>query len=129
MTVYNGVPGVPDTWCYYNYLPPGSNVGHYCLIRRSNKQRGIEEIKSNFCKMWNRCNERNVKQVQVYSEKIQEPYDNNTYIFDIETYKDEDNFAIPYSVGLARLCKFRTYLGDLISSEENIPKEKYDILK
>ena len=50
------------------------------------------------------------------------------YIFDIETYKDENNSAIPYSVGLARLCKFRTYLGDLISSEENIPKEKYDRL-
>ena len=30
--------------------------------------------------MWNRCNERNVKQVQVYSKKIQKPYDNNTYI-------------------------------------------------
>ena len=75
--------------------------------------------------MWNRCNERNVKQVQVYSKKTQKAYDNNTYIFDIEIYMDENNFAIPYSVGLARLCKFRTYLDDLISSEENIPKEKY----
>ena len=62
---------LPNIWCYYNYLEPKSNVGHYCLIRRSNKQEGINEIKSNFCKMWNRCNERNVKQVQMYSKKTQ----------------------------------------------------------
>ena len=56
---------------------PKSNVGHYCLIRRNNKQEGINEIKSYFRKMWNRCNERNVKQVQVYSKKTQKSYDNN----------------------------------------------------
>ena len=64
----------------------------------------------------------------MYSKKTQKPYDINTYLFDIETYKDEDNFAIPYSVGLARLCKFKTYLSELISSEENILKEKNDRL-
>ena len=68
-----------NIWCYYNYLEPKSNIGHYCLIR-SNKQEGINE--SNFRKMWNRCNERNVK------KKTQKPYANNTYIFDIETCKD-----------------------------------------
>ena len=79
--------------------------------------------------MWNRCNERNVKQVQMYSKKTQKPCNNNnTYIFDIETYEDENNFAIPFSVGLARLCKVITYLCNLISSEENISKEKYDRL-
>ena len=83
---------MPNIWCYYNYLEPKSNVGHYCLIR-SNKQ-GINEIKSNFRKMWNRCNERNVK--QVYSKKTQKPYDNNTYIFNMETYKDEK--ILPYHI-------------------------------
>ena len=69
---------LPNIWCCYNYLEPRSNVGNYCLIRRSNNQEGINEIKSNFRKMWNRCNERKVQQVQVYSKKTQKPYDNTT---------------------------------------------------
>ena len=36
-----------NTWCYYNYFEIKSNVGHYCLIRRSNKQEGIQEIRDN----------------------------------------------------------------------------------
>ena len=58
--------------------------------------------------MWNTCNDEKVKQVQQYS-KTQEACDINTYIFDIETYRDDNNFAIPYSVGFARLCKFKTF--------------------
>ena len=117
-----------NTWCYYNYLEPKATVGHYCLIRRSNKHAAIKEIKVNFKKIWNRCDDKNVKQVQQYYRKTEEPDDSNTYIFDIETYRNEKNFAIPYAVGLARLCKFKTYLGDLISSEESIPEDKYNRL-
>ena len=43
-------------------------------------------------------------------------------------HRNENNFAIPYSVGLAKLCKFKTYLGDLIFSENNVPEEKYNTL-
>ena len=52
----------------------------------------------------------------------------DTYIFDLETYRDDNNFAIPYSVGLARLNKFKTYLDKLVDKEENIPEDKYNRL-
>ena len=117
-----------NTWCYYNYFKTKSNVGHYCLIRSSNKQEGIQEIKDNLKKTWNTCNDEKVKQVQQYSKKIQKPDDSRTYIFDLETYRDDNNFAIPYSVGLARLDKFKTYLDKLVDKEENIPEDKYDRL-
>ena len=35
----------------FNYLEPKLNIGHYCLIRRSNKQEAINEIRFNFQKL------------------------------------------------------------------------------
>ena len=50
-TIVSSSDETPNIWCYYKYLEPKSNVGHYCLIRRRNKQEGINEIKSNFRKV------------------------------------------------------------------------------
>ena len=123
---YPRQPPNNNIWCFYNYVEPGALTGHYCIIRRNCKATAVREVKENFRKIWNTCDDVQVKQVEQYSKKSQEPNDFSTYIFDIETYKDENNFAIPYSVGLARLHKFKTYLGDLINSEENIPEDKYE---
>ena len=54
--------------------------------------------------------------------------DMNTFVFDIEAYKNETNVQIPYAVGLMRLNKIESSLGDLLYKNDPIPEEKYNRL-
>ena len=64
---------------------------------------------------YSKCNKSKKYKKAIYTQS-----DFNTYVFDLETYTNSDNIAIPYAVGLARLNKMKTGLGEHINSSDSL---------
>ena len=91
----------------YNYFPdPNYHVGHYCLLKY--KSIGITEIINNFKQEFKTPTVENIKRIKEFKPSIKNTnYD--TYIWDSETYKDENFRAMPYSTGLISLFKVEEF--------------------
>ncbi|ESO93266.1 hypothetical protein LOTGIDRAFT_161829 [Lottia gigantea] len=83
---------------------------HFCLIRRSQKSLGIQEIEGNYEQVWKTCRDDNaVTQVSPLKLNVLSSMsDNALFAWDCETYSEKDTRrAIPYACTLINLEKLR----------------------
>jgi hypothetical protein len=97
---------------------------HYCLINKNAKSAGIKEIEENYDKLvkYTRCNENNVSQRKVY--KVNTKLANTkVFVWDIETFVEEDRWCKTYAVGVFPLDAVEEILGDKLNSPEPVDDE------
>src|SRR5438093_2846971 len=91
---------------------------HFCLIYKGNKAVGIEELTKNFKKEWAHCIDDNVQETKEFVMKTERQEEDDTFVFDLETYTDDDGWFHPYACGIGRLKEINDVLGDLINSPQ-----------
>ncbi|ESO85547.1 hypothetical protein LOTGIDRAFT_155033 [Lottia gigantea] len=110
---------------------------HFCLIRRSQKSLGIQEIEDNYEQVWKTCRDDNaVTQVSPLKLKVLSSMSDDAFFaWDCETYSEKDTRReIPYACTLINLEKLRKKLEIIkdifqnINPTDNVPEEFYDKL-
>ncbi|ESO88750.1 hypothetical protein LOTGIDRAFT_165163 [Lottia gigantea] len=110
---------------------------HFCLIRRSQKSWGIQEIEDNYEQVWKTCRDDNaVTQVSPLKLNVLSSMsDDALFAWDCETYSEKDTRrAIPYCCTLINLEKLRKMLNRInnlfpdLKPSDPIPEEFYDKL-
>ncbi|ESO93714.1 hypothetical protein LOTGIDRAFT_153170 [Lottia gigantea] len=110
---------------------------HFCLIRRSQKSLGIQEIEDNYEQVWKTCRDDNaVTQVSPLKLNVLSSMsDDALFAWDCETYSEKDTRrAIPYACTLINLEKLRKMLNRInnlfpdLKSSDPLPEEFYDKL-
>ncbi|ESP01769.1 hypothetical protein LOTGIDRAFT_172416 [Lottia gigantea] len=110
---------------------------HFCLIRRSQKSLGIQEIEDNYEQVWKTCRDDNaVTQVSPLKLNVLSSMsDDALFAWDCETYSEKDTRrAIPYCCTLINLEKLRKMLNRInnlfpdLKPTDPIPEEFYDKL-
>ncbi|ESO84189.1 hypothetical protein LOTGIDRAFT_155514 [Lottia gigantea] len=110
---------------------------HFCLIRRSQKSLGIQEIESNYEQVWKTCRDDNaVTQVSPLKLNVLSSMsDDALFAWDGETYSEKDTRrAIPYCCTLVNLEKLRKMLNRInnlfpdLKPTDPIPEEFYNKL-
>ncbi|ESO85011.1 hypothetical protein LOTGIDRAFT_168273 [Lottia gigantea] len=110
---------------------------HFCLIRRSQKSLGIQEIEDNYEQVWKTCRDDNaVTQVSPLKLNVLSSMsDDALFAWDCETYSERDTRrAIPYACTLINLEKLRKKLETIknifpnINPTDNVPEEFYEKL-
>ncbi|ESO97223.1 hypothetical protein LOTGIDRAFT_174506 [Lottia gigantea] len=96
---------------------------HFCLIRRSQKSLGIQEIEDNYEQVWKTCRDDNaVTQVSPLKLNVLSSMsDDALFAWDCETYSEKDTrSAIPYACTLINLEKLRKTLEKNIFPTDNV---------
>ncbi|ESO90032.1 hypothetical protein LOTGIDRAFT_175840 [Lottia gigantea] len=110
---------------------------HFCLIRRSQKSLGIQEIEDNYEQVWKTCRDDNaVSQVSPLKLNVLSSMsDDALFAWDCEMYSEKDmRRAIPYACTLINLEKLRKMLNRInnlfpdLKPTDPIPEEFYDKL-
>ncbi|ESP04436.1 hypothetical protein LOTGIDRAFT_170829 [Lottia gigantea] len=110
---------------------------HFCLIRRSQKSLGIQEIENNYEQVWKTCrDDYAVTQVSPLKLNVLSSMsDDALFAWDCETYSEKDTRrAIPYACTLINLEKLRKMLNRInnlfpdLKSSDPLPEEFYDKL-
>ncbi|ESP03064.1 hypothetical protein LOTGIDRAFT_157025 [Lottia gigantea] len=105
---------------------------HFCLIRRSQKSLGIQEIEDNYEQVWKTCRDDNaVTQVSPLKlHVLSSMSDDALFAWDCETYSEkETRRAIPYACTLINLEKLRKMLNRInnlfpdLKPSDPIPEE------
>lgn len=122
-------------YVYYLHNPYNHHIGHYCLIDKRNKAKAIREIEENYEQKWKELDDDTVKEVRELKveRKLDEGIDRRTFIYDIETYQDENGKHIPYAIASINLNLFRGCVLKYIKNEdssivENLPEEQLNRL-
>lgn len=95
---------------------------HYCLINKNNKSKAIKELKANFIKTWKQVDERCTETKQ-FKTSIRNPKEDSTYVYDLETYRDIDGYAIPYACACVRVSKLKQSLNKYLDNSSPVPEE------
>lgn len=122
-------------YVYYLHNPYNHHIGHYCLIYKNNKREAIKEIEDNYEQKWKEIDEEDVKNVHLIdmNPTKDDNIHKNTYVYDIETYQDENGKHIPYAIASINLNIFRGCVCNYIRDEDNnivkkIPEEQLNKL-
>jgi hypothetical protein len=130
-------------WCIFLYFQDKNKTdrededcfktGHYCLIRKSNKRDGIQEIKNNFKTEWKSINQKVNETAPHYTSFNDNSKDEDTYIWDLETYpcfdSNDERINSPYACACINLKKFNHIIDEKIDSEKDLPDEELASLR
>ena len=122
-------------YVYYLHNPVKHSIGHYCLIDKNNKLKGIKEIEENYEQKWKELDESLVQNVKLLEKiiYIDKEIDKRTFIYDIETYLDENGRHIPYAIASINLNLFNACVYNHVRDKDNnivdnLPDEQIDKL-
>ena len=122
-------------YIYYLHNPHNNQIGHYCLIYINNKKKAIKEIEENYEQRWKEIDKNLVKDVHLLKkEGIRDnEIDKRTYVYDIESYQDENGKHIPFAIASINLKLFKVSVSKYIKNEDNslvknLPEEKLNKL-